>query len=76
MIASFRRALTRYRWLFVAEGVLGNLLFFIGSILFLRPTTQQLGVWMFIGGSGLMLVSSAAAAAAEPKEGHSTLLRK
>lgn len=65
MIRTLRSVVGRYRWLFVAEGVIGNLLFFVGSILFLRPTTQQLGVWMFIGGSGLMLVSSAAAALAD-----------
>ncbi|QDU87997.1 hypothetical protein Pla175_13660 [Pirellulimonas nuda] len=65
MIGACRRAIDRYRWFFVAEGVLGNLLFFVGSLLFLRPATQQVGVWMFIAGSGLMLVSSAAAALAQ-----------
>jgi hypothetical protein len=52
----------RYRWFFVAEGVFGNFLFFVGSMLFLWPSTQNFGVWMFIAGSGLMLVSSSAAA--------------
>jgi hypothetical protein len=52
----------RWKWFFVAEGVLGNLMFFLGSVLFLRDATQQIGVWLFIGGSGLMLVSSSAAA--------------
>lgn len=64
MLKQFRSTLDRYRWFFVAEGVVGNLLFFVGSILFLRESTQQMGVWLFIAGSGLMLVSSAAAAAA------------
>ncbi|WP_442484708.1 YrhK family protein [Aeoliella sp. SH292] len=65
MLKQLRSALDRYRWFFVAEGVVGNLLFFVGSILFLRESTQQMGVWLFIAGSGLMLVSSAATAAAE-----------
>jgi hypothetical protein len=55
----------RYRWFFVAEGVFGNFLFFAGSVLFLWPATQNFGVWLFIGGSGLMLVSSSAAALQE-----------
>jgi hypothetical protein len=57
--------LARYRWFFVAEGVLGNFLFFIGSVLFLWPSTQHFGVWLFIAGSGLMLVGSSAAAMGE-----------
>jgi hypothetical protein len=57
-----RLFLSRYRWFFVAEGVFGNLLFFVGSVLFLWPETQQFGVWLFIAGSGLMFVSSSAAA--------------
>jgi hypothetical protein len=55
----------RYRWIFVAEGVFGNFLFFVSSVLFLWPATQNFGVWLFIGGSGLMLVSSSAAALQE-----------
>ena len=65
MMRLIRRFFDRYRWFFVAEGVLGNFLFFVGSVLFLWPGTTQFGVWLFIGGSGLMLVSSCAAALAE-----------
>jgi YrhK-like protein len=57
-----RRFIQRYRWYFVAEGVLGNCLFFAGSVLFLWPTSQHLGVWFFIAGSGLMWISSSVAA--------------
>ena len=64
MARLLRRFLARYRWFFVAEGVFGNFLFFVGSVLFLWPRTQQFGVWLFIAGSGLMLVSSSAAAMA------------
>ena len=65
MKSLLRKFFDRYRWFFVAEGVLGNFMFFVGSILFLSQTTQQVGVWLFIGGSGLMLVSSSAAGLAE-----------
>jgi drug/metabolite transporter (DMT)-like permease len=65
MKSLLRRFFDRYRWFFVAEGVFGNFLFFTGSVLFLWPGTQQFGVWLFIAGSGLMLVSSSAAALAE-----------
>jgi hypothetical protein len=65
MKSLLRRFFDRYRWFFVAEGVFGNFLFFVGSVLFLWPGTQQFGVWFFIAGSGLMLVSSSAAALAE-----------
>lgn len=63
-----RNFINRYRWFFVAEGVFGNFLFFVGSVLFLWPETQNFGVWMFIAGSGLMLVSSSAAAIREYAE--------
>jgi len=39
-------------------GIFGNIAFFVGSILFLWDSTQQLGVWLFILGSGGMLVNS------------------
>lgn len=37
---------------------LGSLLFFIGSILFLRIETVQLGTWLFIIGSLLSMLRS------------------
>ncbi|TWU27442.1 YrhK family protein [Bythopirellula polymerisocia] len=60
-----RQFFDRYRWFFVAEGVFGNFLFFVGSVLFLWPGTTRFGVWLFIAGSGSMLVSSIATAVAE-----------
>ncbi|QEG36532.1 YrhK family protein [Bythopirellula goksoeyrii] len=60
-----RRFFDRYRWFFVAEGVFGNFLFFLGSVLFLWPGTTHFGVWLFIAGSGLMFVSSCASALEE-----------
>jgi hypothetical protein len=65
MKGPLRRFLARYKWFFVAEGVFGNFLFFVGSVLFLRPGTERFGVWLFIAGSGLMLVSSCAVAMSE-----------
>ncbi|TWT90366.1 hypothetical protein Mal64_07550 [Pseudobythopirellula maris] len=52
--------LRRYAWAFVVVGLAGNAMFFVGSICFLSERSQTAGVWMFILGSGLMLVSSAA----------------
>ena len=49
-----------YSWIHTGLGLIGNLFFFIGSILFL-PAFDQLqtqGVWLFIAGSLLMLIGS------------------
>lgn len=39
-------------------GVCENALFFAGSVLFLTQRTQRVGVWAFIVGSFLMLISA------------------
>ena len=50
---------SEYEWIHLSLGVVGNLLFFAGSILFLSEgQLQVLGTWMFIAGSFLMLVGS------------------
>ncbi|EFL10025.1 predicted protein [Streptomyces sp. AA4] len=37
-------------------GVLGNVIFFVGSVLFLSASTELLAIWLFIIGSlGMML---------------------
>jgi len=46
------------KWLIPIGGVFGNFLFLLGSILFLSSATEKAGVWLFICGSGLMLLSS------------------
>ncbi|QEG36945.1 hypothetical protein Pr1d_42850 [Bythopirellula goksoeyrii] len=56
------RFVERYSWLFVVVGLVGNMLFFVGSVGFLFPSFKILATWMFILGSCLMLVSSSAAA--------------
>ena len=48
-----------YEWIHLTLGVVGNMLFFGGSILSLfEEQLQILGIWAFIGGSFLMLVGS------------------
>lgn len=49
-----------YGWIHLSIGLLGNTLFFAGSILFL-PAFEQLRpipIWMFICGSALMLIGA------------------
>jgi hypothetical protein len=55
----------RYEWWFVVLGLIGNCLFFMGSVCFLWKSLETIGVVQFIAGSCFMLVSSAAAAIAE-----------
>lgn len=49
-----------YSWVHLSLGLLGNTLFFIGSILFLPifPSWYTFAVWLFIIGSLLMLVGA------------------
>lgn len=51
--------LREYAWIHLAIGVLGHIQFFVGSILFLERFRQlkPVGVWMFIIGSGMMLLA-------------------
>jgi hypothetical protein len=60
-----KRFFDRYEWWFVVLGLIGNCLFFAGSVCFLWNSLETLGVVQFIAGSCFMLVSSAAAAIAE-----------
>ncbi len=49
-----------YGWIHLSLGLFGNVMFFVGSILFL-PTfepVQTIGVWLFIFGSGLMMIGA------------------
>jgi len=49
-----------YGWVHLSLGLFGNVAFFIGSILFLPALEpyKVIGVWLFIGGSFLMMVGS------------------
>lgn len=48
-----------YGWIHLGIGMLGNLCFFIGSVFFLWEGLKPAGVWLFIIGSGGMLIGSA-----------------
>jgi hypothetical protein len=54
-----------HEWWFVALGLIGNMMFFIGSICFLFKPLETTAIGFFIFGSGLMLVSSSAESLAE-----------
>jgi hypothetical protein len=55
----------KHRWRFVILGLIGNSMFFIGSICFLYKPLETVAIGFFIFGSGLMLVSSSAESVAE-----------
>jgi hypothetical protein len=46
------------KWIHVSLGLVGNVCFFVGSILFLSETLQPIGTWLFIVGSAGMLIDS------------------
>ena len=45
-----------YSWIHLSIGLFGNTCFFVGSILFLSPSLQPVGTWLFILGAGGMLI--------------------
>ena len=47
-----------YEWVHLGLGLLGNVLFFVGSVFFLYESLKRLGIYAFIVGSFLMLVGS------------------
>lgn len=55
----------KYEWWFVGLGLIGNAMFFVGSICFLFKPLETIAIGFFIGGSGLMLVTSSAESLAE-----------
>lgn len=57
-----------YEWVHTSIGVVGNVLFFVGSILFLWSSTEPAGTWMFIVGSAAMLVGAAGSALVRREE--------
>lgn len=50
--------LEEFHWFHTSLGLLGNVCFFVGSVLFLWETTKAVGVWLFIVGSLGMLLGS------------------
>jgi hypothetical protein len=55
----------KYEWWFVGLGLVGNSMFFVGSICFLFKQLETIAIGFFIFGSGLMLVSSSAESISE-----------
>ena len=55
----------KHEWWFVVLGLLGNAMFFIGSVCFLFKPLETIAIGFFIFGSGLMLVSSTAQSMSE-----------
>lgn len=58
MFKALRTIVRDYEWIHISLGIIGNVAFFVGSILFLRQFNawQETGVWLFIVGSFLMLI--------------------
>lgn len=50
----------KYGWIHLSLGLIGNITFFVGSILFLPPFEEYrtTAIWFFIAGSFLMLVGA------------------
>lgn len=57
-----RTFLREFEWIHTGVGILGNLSFAVGSVLFLSEATMRVGVWFFIVGSFGMLIGSVGAA--------------
>ena len=55
---ALRELVREYEWIHLTLGMLGNLFFFVDSVLFLFETVKVLDVWAFVVGSLLMLVRS------------------
>ena len=47
-----------FEWIHIALGLIGNLSFAVGSVMFLWEATKPLGTWLFIVGSIGMLIGS------------------
>lgn len=55
----------RYEWRFVVLGLVGNVLFFLGSVCFFFKSLETLAISLFVAGSCFMLVSSTASTLSE-----------
>lgn len=53
-----RAFLADFPWVHLGIGLFGNTTFVVGSVLFLTPSRQQAGIWLFILGSTGMLLGS------------------
>ena len=51
----FRFMVNKYRWIHSSSGVLGGLLFVIGSLLFMVDDNQTAGVLFILGSTGMLI---------------------
>jgi hypothetical protein len=60
MKALLKKIVCEYEWIHLSMGLLGNLSFFLGSILFLPALEpwKLVGVWLFIVGAFFMLIGA------------------
>ncbi|MAR91773.1 MAG: YrhK family protein [Pseudomonadota bacterium] len=60
MINPLRTLVQRYGWVHLSLGLIGNVAFFVGSVLFLPQLEpwKVVGTWLFIVGSFLMMIGS------------------
>jgi hypothetical protein len=56
--SALRRFVSNYEWIHTGLGLMGNLAFLVGSILFLSESTKHIGTWLFIVGASGMLIGS------------------
>jgi hypothetical protein len=59
MKQAIQQFVNEYKWIHTTLGLIGNISFLVGSIFFLWDSTQPIGTWLFIIGSGGMLLGSA-----------------
>ncbi len=50
--------LRQFPWVHLGLGLLGNAMFFVGSIFFLYESLKTAGIWLFVFGSLGMLLGS------------------
>ena len=60
MSGTLRLIVKDFGWVHTSLGLLGNVMFFVGSVFFLPSfsSVQTLGVWLFIIGSFLMMIGA------------------
>ena len=54
-----------YPWIHLGIGIAGNAAFLVGSVFFLYANLKTPGTWLFIAGSGGMLIGSLGEAVAK-----------
>jgi len=47
-----------YSWIHTSIGLIGNIYFVIGSVMFMSPAWKQTAVWFFLTGSSGMLIGT------------------